>query len=48
MAWNVDDLQKQFRALERSKHGDAQRCRVKIRAGKEDYMPSIGASLSTY
>ncbi len=37
MPWNVDDLQKQFKALERRKHGDAQRCRVEIRAGKEDY-----------
>jgi hypothetical protein len=37
MHWNVDDLQKQFKALERRKHGDAQRCRVEVRAGKEDY-----------
>ncbi|MFT6568650.1 hypothetical protein [Sphingomonas sp. BK481] len=48
MACNVDDLQKQFTALERRKHGDAQRCRVEIRAGKEDYVLSIGASPSTY
>lgn len=37
MPWNVDDLQNQFKALERRKHGDAQRCRVEIRAGKENY-----------
>jgi hypothetical protein len=37
MPWNVDNLQKQFKTLERRKHGDAQRCRVEVRAGKEDY-----------
>lgn len=37
MPWNVDDLQKQFKALERRNHDAAQRCRVEVRAGKEDY-----------
>lgn len=37
MPWNVNALQKQFKALERRKHGDARRCRVEIHAGKEDY-----------